>query len=372
MCYAMSMSVSRSRLAPTAASLLLGCASLNPDYDGGSETGESDAAEIGDADEGTGSTGGSGTAGTTDSTDSTDSTTADTSETDTGGAGICRGSERFCDEVGAYCDEQGDLVRCEFLEVSGCIGHTITDCETQLGPGAICQVEGEGAACAQPGTSFTLTELCASGLELFGDAGCYYAGQDPIGVTVTQPLEDTRGGVFYPAPMPLAKFSTSFSFELRDVGGGTDANGITGADGLSLIIHGDPGYTTGFLGYTMLDSYVAVEFDTWKNNNDDSSNHVGVMLNGSSHGPSQPEVAIPGSFEDGSVWYAWVDYDGAALRVYVSSGPDKPGAPVHSQAVDLSAHLGASSGRFGFGGSTGSGWESSIVRSWTYAGQDAP
>src|SRR5262249_20369956 len=128
------------------------------------------------------------------------------------------------------------------------------------------------------------------------------------------------------------------------------------------------GVLGGSLGYGGLTPSVAVEIDTFDNGAIDAgTNHVGIDVNGD--GNSAAKIAVPGRFDDGNLWSAWVDYNGTVLEVRVSSTGVRPAAPTLSLAIDIPATLGSSAGFVGFTAATGSAFENDDIVSWTLDGR---
>src|SRR5262249_2121988 len=136
--------------------------------------------------------------------------------------------------------------------------------------------------------------------------------------------------------------TTSFTFRLTGNGSlagpdGFDGQGA-GADGIVFVLQnnastalagagGALGYATQGTGVDGIAPSVGVEFDTFFNPEygDTDSNHVGINVNGSVFSVAAQNV--PGRFDDGRLWTAWIDYDGAVLRVWVSADGIRPAAP---------------------------------------------
>ncbi|GAA6188135.1 L-type lectin-domain containing protein [Litorivita sp. NS0012-18] len=155
-------------------------------------------------------------------------------------------------------------------------------------------------------------------------------------------------------------FSAAFSFTIA-----TPSTG--GADGIVFAVHNDTGGTAqtgdggGGIGYQGIGNSIAVEFDTWGNGSGDafSNNHVGINTNGST---ASLVLADPGYTLQSSTTYAWVEYDGTWLDVFVNNAGFQPAAPLLSYALDL-ASIG-STGFFGFTASTGAANSTHTINSF--------
>jgi hypothetical protein len=171
-----------------------------------------------------------------------------------------------------------------------------------------------------------------------------------------------------------ASFSTFFSFQIRNPVGIGDADG-PGADGIVFAVQtvsNTAGGGGGGIGYAGITNSVGVEFDTFNNGEPGGGNHVGIDLNGSV--TSVTSLAIPGRFNDGAVWFAWVDYNGVTdlLEVRVSNTPARPAAATIFTTVDLPTVLGTTNAFVGFTSGTGAGGGTHEIVSWNLVGAFAP
>lgn len=171
-----------------------------------------------------------------------------------------------------------------------------------------------------------------------------------------------------------ASFSTFFSFQIRNPVGIGDADGA-GADGIVFAVQtvsNTAGGGGGGIGYAGITNSIGVEFDTFNNGEPGGGNHVGIDLNGSV--TSVTSLAIPGRFNDGNVWFAWVDYNGVTdlLEVRVSNTPARPAAATIFTTVDLPTILGTTNAFVGFTSGTGAGGGTHEIVSWNLIGTFAP
>lgn len=173
-----------------------------------------------------------------------------------------------------------------------------------------------------------------------------------------------------------ASFSTFFSFQIPNPVGIGDADGA-GADGIVFTVQtvsNTAGGGGGGIGYQGISPSVGVEFDTYNNGGQDqnSGNHIGIDLNGSVS--SVALTPIPGRFNDGNAWFAWVDYNGVTdlLEARVSSTAARPAAANVSTTVDLPAILGTTNAFVGFTSGTGAGGGTHEIVSWNLVGAFAP
>jgi hypothetical protein len=212
-----------------------------------------------------------------------------------------------------------------------------------------------------------------AGLTLNGDAA-----QVGNFLRVTPATTSQAGSAFSTSPVSLASnvsFSTAFQFRFTDPGV-FDGQGF-GADGLAFVVQtvsNSVGGAGGGIGYDGILKSVAIEFDTWNNGDIDgnSSNHVGIDVNGSVNSLLRAEVAT--DMNNGAIWYAWVDYDGATdlLEVRLSETNVRPASAILSLTRDLAADLETTNAFVGFTSGTGAAWANHDVLSWTFVDRFAP
>ena len=182
------------------------------------------------------------------------------------------------------------------------------------------------------------------------------------------------GSAFTTSPTALgglASFSTYFQFQIGNPGGIGDGDG-QGADGLVFTLQtlsNNVGGVGGGLGYQGITNSLGIEFDTYDNGagaGDPNGNHVGIDLNGSVF--STATAVEPVRFNDGSVWNAWVDYDGNSnnLEVRWSQSAIRPVASQLSTNVDLQSVLGQNTAFLGFTAGTGAGYGDHDILNWQY------
>lgn len=224
-----------------------------------------------------------------------------------------------------------------------------------------------GLAGSAQGQSFNYADFSSvAGLSLNGTST-----QNGNKLRLTQALQDEGGSAFSVTPISLglnASFSTFFSFEILDRGG-ADA-GDSGADGLTFTVQTNAstvGGTGGGLGYEGVPNSLAVEFDTYDNVEPGGSNHVGVNTGGSITSLQSTLLLAP-QFDNGSPWYAWVDYNGAisSLEVRWSQTSARPAASMLTRTLDVPTALGSNNAFVGFTSGTGDGWGEHNILSWTF------
>ncbi|MDO8963191.1 MAG: hypothetical protein Q7W30_01730 [Coriobacteriia bacterium] len=110
-------------------------------------------------------------------------------------------------------------------------------------------------------------------------------------------------------------FSTHFAFRMSS----------DGADGMAFVVRSGAGTTSGGgggLGYDGTPgTSLAVEFDTYQNDWDNSDNHVDVDLYGTTHHPYPWQNYDPGlELNNGDIRYVWIDYT-SENAIYVKISP---------------------------------------------------
>ncbi len=239
-----------------------------------------------------------------------------------------------------------------------------------------------GALPGKAQTTITYNDFSdVSAFTLNGRAGTVgnpvaFGGQDVLRLTDNY---NQAGGAFLTNPIALqdpggfrASFSTFFSFQI------TGRAGLgNGADGLVFVVQTVASNVGGFgggIGYGGINNSVGIEFDTYNNGSSDAnnSNHVGIDLNGSTS--SVALLPVTPDFDDGNVWYAWVDYDGDAqlLEVRASQTNARPLTPLLTYPVDLPAVLGQPNAFIGFTSGTGGGTGVHDIRSWMFTNRFQP
>lgn len=197
---------------------------------------------------------------------------------------------------------------------------------------------------------------------------------DGIVLRLTPAERNQSGSAFSTETVNASNFSTYFQFRITEPGGTLfDCNEVVGADGIVFVIQSiasDIGGAGQGIGYAGIETSIGVEFDTWCNgaNNDPNSNHIGVDLNGSVvHDPSEScTKEITPAFDDGNVWYAWVDYDGTTLEARINQTGVRPSEPDIQKEVDVPDLLGQDSAFIGFTSGTGLDWGNHDILYWEY------
>ncbi|GFE71104.1 L-type lectin-domain containing protein [Chroococcus sp. FPU101] len=218
-----------------------------------------------------------------------------------------------------------------------------------------------------------------SNLQLNGNATTVVSdGQSVLRLTPSLPLQS--GSAFVKDAVSLsneASFSAFFQFRISNPAGIGD-NDRQGADGLVFVIQtvsDTAGGIGGGLGYASIDNSLGIEFDTFDNGDlvdDFDGNHIGVNLNGSII--SNPLVPVTPLLNNGTIYSAWIDYNGATdtLEVRFSDTTTRPNAALISKTVDLVNVLEQTDAFVGFTAGTGAGYNDHDILNLTFVDEFAP
>lgn len=241
-----------------------------------------------------------------------------------------------------------------------------------------------GSACRQARAQVTITFpdfSSSAGLTLNGNAHLVNNA-----LRLTDAAFFQSGSAFSTTTIPLnsqESFSSAFSFRISSPTFGIGDEDGLGADGLAFVVQtvaNNVGGAGGGIGYAGLSPSVGIEFDTFNNGGGDGNNgnHVGIDLNGDvSSFALKPAPTGPNNstrFNNAGVWYAWVDYNGAAddLEVRYSDTNVRPTDPFLTADVNLATILGTPNAFAGFTSGTGSGVGDHDILSWTFINQFSP
>ena len=168
-----------------------------------------------------------------------------------------------------------------------------------------------------------------------------------------------------------ASFSSYFEFQFTD-----QQNG--GADGIVFAVQtvsNLAGGGGGGIGYAGLAPSVGIEFDNWNNGFGDgyNDNHAGIDINGNMVSVVRNDT-LPALLDSGSIFHAWVDYNGATneLEVRLALSDTRPAAALMSYNVDLVTVLGTTDAFIGFTSGTGAAGADHDIRRWVFDGNFNP
>lgn len=182
------------------------------------------------------------------------------------------------------------------------------------------------------------------------------------------------GSAFLSSPFSLAadaSFSSYFEFQITN-----QING--GADGIVFTVQtvsNTAGGAGGGIGYAGLTPSVGVEFDNWNNGSGDGNNdnHAGIDINGDVNSIARAD-SLPAALDSGSIFHAWVDYNGAtdSLEVRLALSDTRPAAALMTYTVDLVTLLGTTDAYIGFTSGTGAAGAYHDIRRWVFTGEYQP
>ena len=200
------------------------------------------------------------------------------------------------------------------------------------------------------------------------------ASQEGMVARISPASTFTGGAMWFSDPQFIDDgFITEFEFRLTDAQG-LDSSGQLGGDGMAFVVQNvsdeELGSISGELGYAGIPKSLAVEFDTWWNDWDLSSNDIGIHSRGinANNNREQGQLAldtVPGNFADGRVHHARIEYTPGWLSVFLD-GADTP--TTQAEIADLADFIGADEGFawVGFTASTGGAVENHDVLSWFF------
>lgn len=222
----------------------------------------------------------------------------------------------------------------------------------------------------------------AAGLQINGNASAPVT--DDMGrkvLRLTPATTGQSGSTFSTSAVSLASsasFSSAFRFRITSSGGICDSDGC-GADGIVFAVQtvsNTAGGAGGGIGYYGLSNSVGIEFDTWDNGWWDGydGNHVGVDISGDINSAARAHVG--NRMNNGDVWSAWVDYDGALdkleVRLAMGEAASRPLNPYLDYNVDLAAVLGTTNAYVGFTAGTGSAYGNHDILAWQFNSTYSP
>jgi len=175
----------------------------------------------------------------------------------------------------------------------------------------------------------------------------------------------------------MASFSAYFSFRMSNTGGLNEGDGA-GADGIVFVIQtvaNNVGSVGGGLGYRGIKNSIGIEFDTWNNadsSNDPDHNHVGIDTNGTTR--SIKTFSENTLFNNGKIWYVWIDYDGdnQVLEVRYDSLNNRPTDPKISQTINIPSLLVKENVYVGFTSATGSSYNTHDILAFNFVNKFQP
>lgn len=223
----------------------------------------------------------------------------------------------------------------------------------------------------------TFTGACGGTLACVGTTAVTAGGELRL-----TPASGGNGAGYSTSPVALgtgATFSTSFQFRM------SQGRGIDPADGFTFVLakaSSGLGGAGGGMGYFGVPNSVAIEFDTYDNNEAGGSNHIGLDLNGSlaSSPVSSPygksscrlfdnSYLADGCMSNGKVWTAFINYDGTTQKLNVAVQQDGLALiqMITDHTVDIGTTLGTTTAFVGFTAATGAGYQNHDILNWKLA-----
>ena len=217
----------------------------------------------------------------------------------------------------------------------------------------------------------------ASGLQYNGNAALVGSV-----ARITPANFNQAGSMFSTSTITLGSafsFSSFFTFRITENGGISDGDGV-GADGLVFVVQtnsNNVGGLGGGIGYQGIPNSVGIEFDTYDNGTgagDPNGNHVNIDFNGG-FSPAANAGIVANRMNNGSVWSAWVDYNGATTTLEVRLAENstvRPVSPFLTSVTDLSTILGTTNAFVGFTSGTGGAFGNHDILSWEFRNTFSP
>lgn len=225
----------------------------------------------------------------------------------------------------------------------------------------------------------TFTDACGTSLSCVGDTTVAADGT----LRLTPSALHQSGAGYSATPITLgagATFSTTFQFRF------TDPGGINPADGITFVLAAASsglGLAGGGLGYRGVPQSVAVEFDTFDNDEPGRSNHVALDVNGAVFGAGAnlasfnpygvANCVLPtpraGCMSNGNVWTATIGYDGTTnlLNASIQEAGRAVQQAIVNYSIDIAGILGTTTAFVGFTAATGAGRENHTILNWSLA-----
>lgn len=213
-----------------------------------------------------------------------------------------------------------------------------------------------------------------TGLSVNGDAAVVTTTDGAV-LRLTPDSMAMVGSAFTTNRIGIEGFSTAFQFRLSNPGGIDDASEQIGGDGFTFTLQtvnsSTIGASGGGLGYSGINSGVAIEFDTYFNSGDDPSpasagtNHVGINRAGSV--ASVATERVPTRLDNGNVWNAWIDYNGSTLEVRLSTNGLRPSSALLTHSINIASQLNGTTAFVGFTAGTGSAYADHDILNWAYS-----
>ncbi len=209
---------------------------------------------------------------------------------------------------------------------------------------------------------------------------------------LTSSVNHLTGSAWWHQQVPVKNgFTTEFRFKFSEGSNDNAAdNSLPGADGIAFVIQNSSpealGTYGGGIGYNQIPNSLAIEFDTYSNDEnqienffDPNGNHIAVQSNGKNPNSSFHKDAYTLGMADSvldirpnnTTYYVKIDYniEPLTLRIYIDKTGDflAPALTVSNLEINRLLDLLYSEGAYvGFTSATGSARENHEILSWTF------
>ena len=206
-----------------------------------------------------------------------------------------------------------------------------------------------------------------------------------ISLTSNKPFD--KGALWYNPQIPVANgFTTEFQFRFSHPYNAFDDGSLPGADGLAFVIQNAYpkacGTNGGGIGFEGIANSLAVEFDTYKNEdspyNDADGNHIAVFSNGklpnTANHKSSANLGTTNKIlpikADSTIYHAKIEYNSFSrkLDVYLDTTGSFKKPVLTIDSLNLSKFLDLQNGTYafmGFTSATGTSYENQDILAWT-------
>ena len=206
-------------------------------------------------------------------------------------------------------------------------------------------------------------------------------------IRITPALNNKTGSIFYKIPFDVSNgFSTEFSFRFSNGYNDVPDGSPEGADGIAFVIQANNydyyGKTGGGLGYSGIPNSLAIEFDSYNDDNDlhdPDGSHVAVFSNGknpnSSDHKSSAFIAstsdIPLLKADSTIYHGKIEYFSKEKRlsIYFDTTGKFKYAVLVIDSISLTTKLNLINGTkafIGFTSATGTSYENTDLLNWSF------
>lgn len=200
------------------------------------------------------------------------------------------------------------------------------------------------------------------------------AKKDEKKVVLTASEITQAGGLWYTKQKLSIKhgFKTEFTFRIHKNGVSWESH-LAGADGIAFVMHNNStavnqGQVGGGIGYEGIKNSVAVELDTWTNENE-NDNHIAIQSKGNAPNSSAidgtliKQDVLPVVLKNGEVHKVNIEYKDKVMRIALN------GKEVINKYIDLAQTIDLENNEkmwIGFTSSTGAAFSQHEIHSWTY------